>query len=136
MIFNTGLKGRWQIMGRKPMVICDTGHNDQAFQITLNRIQREPHGRLYLILGFVKDKDITKLSKYIPEGAIVYLCEFDLFRALKAAQLEQLKFQNTNNISIFKNVNDAIAKARAEAGADDIIFIGGSTYLVAEVNDL
>lgn len=136
VIPNTGLKGRWQILGRQPLVICDTGHNDQAFQITINRISREPHRRLYFILGFVKDKDITNLSRYIPEGAIIYLCEFDLFRALKAEELRQLEFENTKNVSIFGNVNAAIEKARQEAGPEDIIFIGGSTYLVAEINDL
>lgn len=136
VISNTGLKGRWQILGKQPLMICDTGHNEQAFEITLNRIKQEPHRDLYFILGFVQDKDITKLSEYIPEGAIVYLCEFDSFRALKAEQLQQLEFKNTKNISIFKSVNEAIEKARAEAGPEDIIFIGGSTYLVAEINDL
>jgi len=133
---NTGLKGRWQILGHNPLVICDTGHNDQAFQITIKRIAREPHRRLYFILGFVKDKDITRLSSYIPENAMVYLCEFDSFRALKTEELRQLEFEKTKNISIFGNVNKAIEKARQEAGAEDIIFIGGSTYLVAEINDL
>lgn len=136
VLANTGLKGRWQILGRQPLKICDTGHNDQAFQITIRRIIKEPHRRLHFILGFVKDKDISRISHYIPEGAVVYLCEFDSFRALKTEQLKQLKFENAKNISIFPNVNLAIEKARETAGADDIIFIGGSTYLVAEINDL
>ena len=136
VISNTGLKGRWQVLGRKPLMICDTGHNEQALRITLQRISREPHARLYFILGFVKDKDISLLSDYIPADARVYLCEFDSFRALKAEELQQLEFKNTKNISIFKNVNEAIEKVKEEAGADDIIFIGGSTYLVAEINDL
>jgi len=136
VIVNTGLKGRWQILGKQPLMICDTGHNDQAFRITLNRIQREPHRQLYFILGFVQDKDITNLSGYIPEGAIVYLCEFDSFRARKKEHLRQLEFKKAKEISIFDNVNQAIEKARQEAGAEDIIFIGGSTYLVAEINDL
>ncbi len=133
---NTHLKGRWQILGRNPLMICDTGHNDHAFRITLQRIAQEPHRQLFCILGFVKDKDILGLSSYIPEGTVLYLCEFDLFRALKAADLEQLRFNNTNNISIFKNVNLAIEQARREAGPEDIIFIGGSTYLVAEIENL
>ncbi len=136
VLINTGLKGRWQILRREPLMICDTGHNDQAFRITISRIQAEPHCRLYFILGFVQDKDISRLSSYIPQDAVVYLCEFDSFRALKAEQLLQLKFENTNNISIFKNVNDAIETAGREAGVGDIIFIGGSTYLVAEINEL
>jgi len=136
VIANTGLKGRWQILGRRPLVICDTGHNDQAFQITIHRINREPHARLHFILGFVQDKDISHLSEYIPEGAILYLCEFDSFRALKEEQLKQLEFKNANIISVFKNVNEAMEKAGKEAGPEDIIFIGGSTYLVAEINDL
>ncbi len=136
VVSNTGLKGRWQILGKQPLIICDTGHNEQAFQITINRIKREPHRHLYFILGFVQDKDITKLSEYLPEGAIVYLCEFNSFRALKTEQLQRLEFNKTKNISIFKDVNEAIEKAGAEAGPEDIIFIGGSTYLVAEINDL
>ena len=136
VVENTGLKGRWQILGKQPLIICDTGHNDHALQLTLQRIAREPHRRLYFILGFVKDKDIQKLQDYIPEDAIIYLCAFNLFRALKEEDLRAIKFKSTNYISIFNDVNLAIEHARREASPEDIIFIGGSTYLVAEINEL
>lgn len=136
VIDNTGLKGRWQILGYKPLMICDTGHNEHAFEITINRLKRESHNRLIFILGFVKDKDTSRIQELIPENSMVYLCEFDSPRARKTKELEDLAFVNTKNISIYTNVNLAIEKARGEASENDIIFIGGSTYLVAEINEM
>ncbi len=136
VIDNTGLKGRWQILGYKPLMVCDTGHNEHAFEITINRLKREPHNRLFFILGFVKDKDTNRIQELIPENSMIYLCEFDSPRARKTEELGELVFQNAKNVSILNNVNLAIEKARGEASENDIIFIGGSTYLVAEINEI
>lgn len=136
VVRNTGLRGRWQILGRKPLIICDTGHNDQAFQITFDRIANAPYKQLHFVLGFVKDKDISKIAEYIPDGAKLYLSAFSSFRARQVEELKLLKWKESNEISIFENVNEAIAAARAAAGEEDIVFIGGSTYLVAEIEEL
>ena len=136
VVTNTGLKGRWQILSRKPLIICDTGHNDQAFQITLQRISKENYGHLYYILGFVRDKDISKICKYIPADAKLLLCTFNSFRARTVEELEDLRKILPNEISIHKNVNEALAKVRREAKENDIVYVGGSTYLVAEIEEL
>ncbi len=136
VVHNTGLKGRWQILQDKPLILCDTGHNEHAFKITINRILSTGFTNLFFILGFVKDKNLEVILDLIPTGATVFLCEFDSFRALNASELSVLTFKKTNNISIFKSVNLALIAAKALAKEDDVIFIGGSTYLVAEINDL
>lgn len=136
VISNTGLKGRWQVLARDPLMICDTGHNEHAFKITIRRLQNAGFERVYYILGFVKDKDKSEILNLIPENSVVYLCEFDSFRAMTVTDLERLEFKFAKNISIFNNVNLAIEKARREAKQDDLIFIGGSTYLVAEIDNL
>jgi dihydrofolate synthase/folylpolyglutamate synthase len=136
VVENTGFKGRWQILGRKPLIICDTGHNDQAFQITFDRIAKAEYANLHFVLGFVKDKDISKIAQYIPDGASLYLSSFSSFRARTAEDLKGLKWKSTNIVSIFEDVNLALAAAKSRAGEEDIIFIGGSTYLVAEIEEL
>lgn len=136
VVDNTSLKGRWQILDRNPLTICDTGHNEQAFEITINRLRKESRGKIFFILGFVKDKDTSRIQELIPSNSELYLVEFNSERALREAELAKLEFANTNKISIIKNVNLAIEQARSEANKEDIIFIGGSTYLVAEINNL
>ena len=136
VIENTGLKGRWQILARNPYIICDTGHNEHAFKITFKRLLDYNFKQLYLILGFSKDKDLSLLTQLIPGGSIVYLCEFDSHRSRKEEELKSVQFKNAKMISYFSNVNLALAQAKKEAGMDDGIFIGGSTYLVAELDDL
>jgi dihydrofolate synthase/folylpolyglutamate synthase len=136
VVDNTSLKGRWQILSRNPLTICDTGHNEQAFEITINRLKKEASGKIFFILGFVKDKDTSRIQELVPSNSELYLVEFDSERALRKNDLEKLEFANANKISIMKNVNLAIEQARSEANEEDIIFIGGSTYLVAEINNL
>jgi dihydrofolate synthase/folylpolyglutamate synthase len=136
VIDNTSLKGRWQIIGKNPLIVCDTGHNEQAFEITINRLKKEATGRIFFILGFVKDKDTKRIQELIPVGSELYLVEFDSDRALKENDLKKMGFRNAKNISFIKNVNLAIEKARREAKSNDIVFVGGSTYLVAEIQNL
>lgn len=136
VVKNTGLKGRWQILGEKPMIICDIGHNEHAFEITINRIRKEHFENRHFVLGFVKDKNLDKIQRLIPEGSYIYLCEFNSGRALNEDDLKELRFTNAKKVSIYKSVNLAIQSAKENANERDVIFIGGSTYLVAEVNDL
>ncbi len=136
VIDNTSLKGRWQIIDKSPLIICDTGHNEQAFEITINRLKKEAKAKIFFILGFVKDKDLSRIQELIPNNAILFLTTFNSPRALKVKDLENLQFEKANSISIFENINKAIQEAKKMANTEDIIFIGGSTYLVAEINDL
>lgn len=136
VIQNTNLKGRWQTLNSKPLVICDTGHNEHAIAITSKRILEQNAREKVFILGFVKDKDSKAILSYFPRNAKYILCTFDSFRSLSVSELEILSNENNLNADIFEDVNEALASATKNASAYDFIFIGGSTYLVAELKNL
>ena len=136
VIKNTQLKGRWQILNQKPLIICDTGHNEHALKVTIKKLLEFKEGQIHFVLGFVKDKDLVKVLNLFPIEASYYFTTFDSFRAYSPSelQLEALKFGL--NSSIFTNVNVALEHVKSIANPKDIIFVGGSTYLVAELNNL
>jgi dihydrofolate synthase / folylpolyglutamate synthase len=136
VIQNTNLKGRWQTLNPKPLVICDTGHNEHAIAITSKRILAQNAREKVFILGFVKDKDSKAILSYFPRNAKYILCTFDSFRSLSVSELETLSQENNLNAAIFEDVNEALESALKNASAEDFIFIGGSTYLVAELKNL
>ncbi len=136
VIRNTGLKGRWQLLRHNPLVICDTGHNEHAFRITSRFFHEKNPAKCHLILGFVRDKDPEKLLTLFSREANYYLCTFNSFRALSPEELSDISIKKHLKAKIFTDVNQALEKALADADTDDIIFIGGSTYLVAEIQDL
>lgn len=136
VIKNTSLKGRWQVLGTQPLMICDTGHNEHALKITTRHFQSKESSRCHFVLGFVKDKDVNKVIGLFPADARFYFCTFDSFRALNKDELRRVADENHLKADYFDNVNDAIQNAREHAGPEDFIFIGGSTYLVAEINNL
>ena len=136
VVDNTKLKGRWQILHRKPLIICDTGHNEHALAITLKKISAYNKGIIHFILGFVKDKDLKKVFPLLPKDAKYYFCTFDSFRALKPLELSEKALEFGINSSNFLNVNQALDFVKKEAKENDLVFIGGSTYLVAEINNL
>lgn len=136
VIQNTNLKGRWQSLNSKPLVICDTGHNEHAIAITSKRILAQNAREKIFIFGFVKDKDSKSILSYFPKNAKYILCTFDSFRSLSVSELETLSLENNLNAAIFEDVNEALESALKNASAEDFIFIGGSTYLVAELKNL
>jgi dihydrofolate synthase/folylpolyglutamate synthase len=132
----TGLKGRWQVLGRQPLIVCDTGHNLDGMKEVVSEIQRQDYRKLYFVLGMVKDKDISSVLGLLPRDAHYFFCQAKIARALDAATL----FESANLYSlkgeIVRDVNDALRAAKSKAKADDMIFVGGSTYVVAEIEDL
>jgi dihydrofolate synthase/folylpolyglutamate synthase len=133
VILNTGLRGRWQILGRDPLIVCDTGHNIEGLAFVMNQIAGIPKSALHLVIGFVRDKDLRALLSLFPEDATYYFTKASVPRALdeKILQSEALKFGLKGNI--FPGVMDAFAAAKENASKDEMIFIGGSTFVVAEV---
>ncbi|GAB3278036.1 folylpolyglutamate synthase/dihydrofolate synthase family protein [Larkinella harenae] len=132
----TGLKGRWQFLQRNPIVICDTAHNEPGIRNVLESLRTVSYRTLHLVLGFVKDKDLSKLIKLFPEEANYYFCEPDIPRALDAEALSN-EFRQYGMVgAVFKTVNQALESALERAGADDCILVTGSTYVVAEINQL
>jgi dihydrofolate synthase/folylpolyglutamate synthase len=136
VIVNTHLKGRWQKLNEKPLMICDTGHNVDGITEVVRQIRSQKSKQLYFVLGMVKDKDITKVLSLLPVEAKYYFCQAKIPRAMDAEQLASKAMEFNLRGRIIKDVNDAIHVARKEATADDMIFIGGSTFVVAEIENL
>jgi dihydrofolate synthase/folylpolyglutamate synthase len=128
----TGLQGRWQTLGQNPLVICDTGHNMAGIQEVLQNIQATPHKHLHMVIGMLKDKDVISVLRLLPATATYYFCQPILERALPAAELAQQAEKFNLKGEIFNTVTLALDAARHHAGPDDLIFVGGSTFVVAE----
>ncbi len=135
-VTNTNLKGRWQTVGENPRVICDTGHNEAGIAQVMSQLNREQYRRLFMIVGMVKDKDISGVLVQLPKDAIYFFCEASIPRAMPAAELQALAKTFGLVGDAIPNVNEAIDQARRLAHREDLIFVGGSTFVVAEVEGL
>lgn len=132
----TGLRGRWQMMGEKPLIICDTGHNEGGMREIVQQIAETNYHHLHMVLGMVKDKDVSKVLDLLPKDATYYFCQASIPRALPSDEL-RLKAEGFGlRGKAFKNVNEAIQSAKDNSSSDDFIFVGGSTFVVAEVENL
>jgi dihydrofolate synthase/folylpolyglutamate synthase len=136
IVSNTGLKGRWQILGQNPLIICDTGHNEDGIRMIVDQINELEYWKLFMVLGMVNDKDVTKVLSMLPKNAWYIFCQATIPRAMDAEELSNKAFEVGLNGEVIRDVNLAIEKAKNLASEDDLIFIGGSTFVVAEINDL
>ena len=130
---NTGLMGRWQILNKSPKVICDTGHNKEGLKLVLKQLQNEDYQNLHIVLGVVNDKDLESVLPLFPVNATYYFCKPNIPRGLDASLL----FSQARGFGLkgddYFSVNSAFEAAKTAALKDDLIFIGGSTFVVAEV---
>ncbi len=133
---NTGLKGRWQQLGNEPIIITDVGHNEDGLKFISTQLRTYKFNNLHLVLGTVSDKNLSKLFSFFPADAFYYFCQPDVPRGMPVEQL--VKFGKDRNLRFkaLESVNEAIRSAKNEAEKDDLIFIGGSTFVVAEIEDL
>jgi dihydrofolate synthase/folylpolyglutamate synthase len=129
----TGLLGRWQTLNTKPLMVCDTGHNKAGIEEVLKNIERTPHEKLHIVIGMVKDKDSTTILGLLPKPAFYYFCAPELERALPARELWKGAQAYGLRGQAYKSVQDALTAARKAADCNDMIYIGGSTFVVAEV---
>ena len=129
----TGLQGRWYVISQDPLTICDTGHNEAGIQEVVSNLNRLKYKKLHIVLGMVKDKDITSVLQRLPKTATYYFCSPDLERALPSSELKFLAHAQELLGESYKSVIDAFDHAKLNASKDDVIFIGGSTFVVAEV---
>lgn len=136
VVRNTGLKGRWQVLQRNPLVVCDTAHNEGGIREVLREIARQQFDRLFVVIGMVKDKDLKQVLSLLPVDAVYYFCEAKLPRALDAHELQLMAGALGLKGEVVRDVNAAKKRALSRAGANDLVFIGGSTYVVAELEDL
>jgi dihydrofolate synthase/folylpolyglutamate synthase len=133
VVANTGLLGRWQVLNENPKVICDTAHNKEGLEIVLRQLKETPKAKLHIVLGFVNDKDVTAILPLFPKNATYYFCQPNIPRAMAVVDLvRQVKKVPLKGRS-FKTVLGAYRAALKSASAEDVVFIGGSTFVVAEV---
>ncbi len=130
---NTGLMGRWQVLAQQPLTICDTGHNVNGLTYVVEQLSNIPFDRLHMVIGMVKDKDITKVLALLPTDATYYFCNANIPRALPAEELQTLAQPFGLKGQAHGSVQQALDAAKAQANVNDLIFIGGSTFVVAEV---
>jgi dihydrofolate synthase/folylpolyglutamate synthase len=132
----TGLKGRWQILQTQPLTIADTGHNEAGILEVVNQLQKYPNSQLWMVIGMVNDKDISKVLDLLPKDATYIFCQASIPRAMNVDILASKALEKGLMGQVIPKVTDAIEFARKNAGTDDLIFIGGSTFVVAEIEDL
>lgn len=133
VVKSTGLTGRWQILSHEPLTICDTGHNKDGFAQVMPLLQRTPHKKLHFVLGMVEDKDINTMLAQLPKNASYYYCKADIPRGLDAGSLSEKAQQMGLKGEMHPSVREALAAAQSAAGRDDLVFVGGSSFTVAEV---
>jgi dihydrofolate synthase/folylpolyglutamate synthase len=130
---NTGLKGRWQLLNSRPKTICDTAHNQDGLSLVMKQLGKETYRTLHIVLGVVNDKDLKSVLTLFPKTAQYYFCKPDIPRGLDANVL--MKEAKTYGLvgNVYESVDAAYKQAIQNADEDDLIFIGGSTFVVAEM---
>ena len=133
VVQNTGLLGRWQILKQIPFTVCDTAHNSHGLKIVLNQIQKHQFETLHLVLGVVNDKDLDSILPLFPKKAIYYFCKPNVPRGLEPQILQKKATEFGLYGEVFDSVSEAYAEALNLANDSDFIYIGGSTFVVAEI---
>ncbi|WP_317169576.1 bifunctional folylpolyglutamate synthase/dihydrofolate synthase [Mucilaginibacter humi] len=129
----TGLHGRWETLSTNPLTICDTGHNPQGIEEVLKNIAGIKFERLHFVMGMVNDKDSTKVLSMLPKAAIYYFCKPEIPRGLEAESLKQKAESLGLSGEVYSSVKSALLAAQKTAAPTDLVFVGGSTFVVAEV---
>ncbi len=134
VVENTGIRGRWQMLAQDPLVICDTGHNADGLAFVMENIKRTPHHHLHFVLGIMNDKDLNQMLTTLPlENTSYYFCRPDVPRGLDSRLLREQAAKRGLKGKAFSSVGEALRAAKASSGKDDLVFVGGSTFVVAEV---
>ncbi|MFL9845302.1 bifunctional folylpolyglutamate synthase/dihydrofolate synthase [Flavobacterium rhizosphaerae] len=130
---NTGFSGRWQQLQQNPVVIADTAHNSHGLKLVIQQLAEMEYDVLRMIFGVVNDKDLSDILPLLPENAVYYFCRPNIPRGLDAAKLQEQAFEFGLNGKIYGSVSEAYEAALHDATVKDLIYIGGSTFVVAEI---
>ena len=125
--------GRWQVIGQSPTILCDSGHNEGGLKYLDNQLKKLKFNNLHVVIGFVKDKDLSKVLKLLPQNATYYFAKANIPRGLDAEILRGMAAEHGLTGKHYKSVRQALAAAKKSAQIDDLIFVGGSIFVVAEV---
>ncbi len=129
----TGLMGRWMKLGEKPTIICDSAHNPPGMETVLRQLRREQYDKLHMIIGFMADKDVISMLKLLPDKATYYFTQAQTSRSMSANDLKALAGKVTLKGDVYSHVNDALQAAIKAANPKDLIYVGGSMYVLAEL---
>ncbi|WP_026776842.1 folylpolyglutamate synthase/dihydrofolate synthase family protein [Polaribacter sp. Hel_I_88] len=133
VVKHTNLQGRWQILQEKPKVIADTAHNKEGLEIVLQQLQKEPYQQLHIVLGVVSDKKLDEVFPLFPKDATYYFCKPNIPRGLSEKIVKKAANQFNLIGTSFDSVNQAFETAKLSAGKEDVVYVGGSTFVVAEI---
>ena len=133
VVENTGLQGRWQILSENPKIICDTAHNKEGLESVLEQLTEQPYDRLHIVLGVVKEKRLDQLLPLFPKDAQYYFARPDIPRGLDGKSLRDVAAGYHLQGNAYPSVTEAFEASKKAAQASDLIFVGGSTFTVAEV---
>ncbi|MFC0604773.1 bifunctional folylpolyglutamate synthase/dihydrofolate synthase [Winogradskyella pulchriflava] len=133
VVKNTNLQGRWQVLGTQPKIICDTAHNKEGLTYVMKQLKEERFKNLHIVFGVVNDKDLKPIFPILPKNAKYYFCKPNVPRGLSEDEL-RIKFSKNGLIGkAYKSVEEALNAAKSKANKDDLIYVGGSTFVVAEI---
>ncbi len=133
VVANTGIQGRWEVLNDAPKIVADVAHNKDGLQHTLTQIESHSYKQLHFVLGFVKDKDVNELLQLFPFKSKYYLSAPKIPRAISIEEMGRIAQDLKLNHQIFPSVKEALFAAKKQADPDDFIYIGGSTFVVAEI---
>ena len=133
VVINTGLLGRWQVLKRNPLTIADVGHNEAGIRIVIEQVSKMSFEKLHIVFGMVNDKEVRDVLRILPPMAEYYFCKANIPRALDENELLRIASEFKLCGKPFVSVKEALSAAGKSAGANDLIFIGGSVFVVAEV---
>lgn len=128
---NTGFRGRWEVLGKSPLIVADTAHNAHGLSQVIQQIEQLSFEKIHLVLGFVNDKDVESIIDFFPKDGIYYFTQPDVPRKLTLDKIKEIVSPSLNAY-YFDTVNEAIKTAKINASSRDFIYIGGSTFIVAE----
>lgn len=129
----TGLRGRWEIIGKDPLIICDTGHNREGIREVVRQIKQIPYRKLHFIFGTVNDKNPVPVLKILPKEATYYFTQAGIPRAMVKEELAMLALKEGLKGKVYSSPQKALEAAKKASKKEDLIFVGGSTFVVAEV---
>ena len=133
VVSNTGIQGRWQILNHSPLIVADLAHNKEGLQYVIPQLKSYSYSQLHIVLGFVKDKAVDEILKLFPLDARYYLCAAKIPRSLDIKELDQLAHDLNLDYLSFPSVERAYLEAKNQAEANDLIYVGGSTFVIAEI---
>lgn len=128
----TGLQGRWQVIAKKPLTIVDTGHNEAGIKEVVAQLKKTPHKNLHIVFGVVGDKDPSRVLALLPKKATYYFCRANLPRSMDAGELAKKAGKIGLKGKIYGSVKKALKAAQTSSLQGDVVFVGGSTFVVAE----